>query len=284
MLGVFYYFARRLGPVLCAWAFTWMLAAVPVLGLTAFELAGYADTTLCLYLLAAGGFLAMWINEGCTAGLIGASLAATAAAWTKNEGQFFLLAVLAVFAVSLLRARAPVWQWLIAAGPSIAVLAAWSLVRQAHGVEAAGFSLGLSFDPELLRIALRSLLSRAAQPGSFHLVFYLWVAALAGAWRLRPPRAFWILPGLVIWHFAGALLAYSTGRNDIQWWLGTSADRVISQIVPLAMLSAAWAGSLWMAAAENNATPAKPAVNTVGSGRKDSRPKRSRRAAAPRQG
>jgi hypothetical protein len=251
LLGVFYYLARRVASSLVSAAFAFMLATVPVLALVAFELAGYADTTLSLYLLGAGGFLTLWLREGHMADLAGASLAATAAAWTKNEGQFFLLAILAVAAVRLVRTKAGVRAWLLLAAPPLIVMGSWHLVRQAYHVEAAGFTLAASFQPELFRIALRTLLSKALQPGLFNLCFLAMLGAVLAARPVGLPRPFWVLPGLVVWHLCGALLAYSTGRNDIYWWLGTSADRILSQAVPLALLPAAWVFGQWMEGAGN---------------------------------
>jgi hypothetical protein len=280
LLGVFYYFARRAAAHLAAAAFTLMLATAPVLGLVAFELAGYADTTLALYVLAAGGFLALWVLDGVDADLAGASLAATAAAWTKNEGQFFLLAIVLVAALQMLRAKSPLRAWFVLAVPPLLVLGPWYLVRQAHQVEAAGFALGVSFQPDLFRIALRTLLAKAFQPGLFNLSFYVALGAVLAIRPLRISRAFWILPGLVAWHLGGALLAYSTGRNDIHWWLATSADRILSQVVPLALLSAAWVWGRWseQAVAEGQASPAEQSARAANAPRvrKGKRERRSK--------
>ena len=255
LLGVFYYFGRRIGCNVVSAAFTCMLAAVPVLALVAFELAGYADTTLSLYLLAAGGFLTLWLLQGHASDLAGASLAATAAAWTKNEGQFFLLAVLLVAAVQLVRVKSAVRSWLLLLAPPLIVMGCWHLVRRSYQIEAAGFTLAATFQPEFFRIALRTLLSKAFQPGLFNLCFFVMLGAVLAARPLGLPRQFWTLPALVLWHLGGALLAYSTGRNDIQWWLGTSADRILSQAVPLALLPAAWVFGRWIEQAGNQSGP-----------------------------
>ncbi len=103
LLGSVHYLTRRAAGVVAAAVFTALVALTPLLSQVAFELAGYADTALSVYMLLAGGFLYLWLREGSVADLAAASLAATAAAWTKNEGQLFLAAVGAVIAIRLLR-------------------------------------------------------------------------------------------------------------------------------------------------------------------------------------
>ena len=48
------------------------------------------------------------------------------------------------------------------------------------------------------------------------------------------------------WHLSGALMAYSTGQNDLQWWLGTSAGRILAQVAPLALLPPVLVFSQWI--------------------------------------
>jgi hypothetical protein len=277
LLGVFYYFARRVASSVVSAAFTLMLATVPVLALVAFERAGYADTTLALYLLGAGGFLTLWLLEARTADLAGASVAATAAAWTKNEGQFFLLAVVLLAALQLLRAKSSARNWLLLIAPPLIVMGAWHLVRQAYQIEAAGFTLAASFQPESFRIAVRTLLYNALRPGLFNLCFPLMLGAMLAARPLALPSQFWVLPGLVLWQWTGALLAYSTGRNDIHWWLDTSADRILSQAAPLALLTAAWAFGHWMEKARDASASRPPASEPIpGKAQKTGKQRRAR--------
>lgn len=257
-LGVFHHFARQRLDYSRALVLTAMLASVPMLGHAAFESAGYADVTLAFYFLAAAGFLEQWFHQGGASLLAAASIAATAAAWTKNEGQFFLLAVLLWGSWNLARSRARVGNWLWLFGPPVAVLLPWWLVRQAHGVEAAGFVPGIDFQAALFATALRHLLSLAADPRVFNLTFYLFAAGVIGALILGNRKPSWTLHALVAWQFLGALLAYATGRNEIQWWLGTSADRILVQITPLALLSATVVFAEWSERYDQEHTPAAP--------------------------
>ena len=107
------------------------------------------------------------------------------------------------------------------------------------------------------------------------LTFVLLVAAAVAAALLRMAAAFWILPGLVAWHLFGALMAYSTGRNDLQWWLGTSADRILAQLVPLALLPAALVFSQWIERQNSGKAPTEEPQTKPVPGRK--REKRRRK-------
>jgi hypothetical protein len=237
--GIFYGVARRFAEPLTALAFTLMLGTLPMLNIAAFVLAGYADTALAAYMLAAACFLCAWYRDGETRDLAAASTLAAAAAWTKNEGQFFLLGVLLLGAIGLIRRKAgwQAWDWLLT--PSIVTLVPWMIVRQLHGVEAAGFVPGVGFDSYLFWTALQTLAAKATDHKLFNVTFWVLLTAALAALKVNPPKAFWIVPTLALWHLAGALLAYATGRNDLAWWLGTSADRILSQVAPLAMLSGA---------------------------------------------
>ena len=258
LLGVFHHFARRWASPRAALAFTAMLASVPMVDHIGFELAGYAETALSLYFVAAAGFVYEWHREGRVVDLAAACLAATAAAWTKNEGQFFLLAVLVLAAAKLLRSRTAVWNWAWLAAPAV-ILGPWTLVRRSHEIEAAGFTPLIDFDAGIFGIALRRLLAMAFDTQLYNLTFLLLAASIVGALVLRARPLFWALPGLALWQFAGAVLAYATGRNEIQWWLGTSAGRILAQIAPLALMAPAALYGEWTQRRRDAPADEKPA-------------------------
>ena len=237
-IGLVYSFGKRFGRPTAALAFAAMAAASTALGRAGFEYAGYADIVLGFYLLASAGFLYAWWRSSENVDLAAASLAGVAAAWTKNEGQLFLLAVLLLAAARLLGKRGSVKSWFLLLGPPAAVMGVWTALRASFEIEAAGFSPLTDFSPELFSIALSTLLIRAFQWNEFQLAAPLLLAAAVGGIMLRPRPAFWIPVFLVAWQIGGVLLVYATGANDLTWWLGTSADRVLSQLVPLALLSA----------------------------------------------
>ena len=275
LLGAFHHFVRRWTSPIPALTFTAMLASIPMVGHLGFELAGYAGTALSLYFVAAAGFVYEWYREGNVVNLAGACLAATAAAWTKNEGQFFLAAVVILAAFQLFRTRekhsAMHWAWLAVPG---LILGPWALVRGSHGIEAAGFTPLIDFQGGLFGVALRRLLSMGFDTQLYNLTFLLLLASIAGALALRARPLFWILPGLAIWQFAGALLAYATGRNEIQWWLGTSAGRILAQIAPLALMAPALVYGEWTAREDEHISEASPAPAAV---KKDKVERRARK-------
>ncbi|MEZ5362417.1 MAG: hypothetical protein R2748_08790 [Bryobacterales bacterium] len=245
MLGAFHFLARRAaGPVTAAGT-TAMLALTPMLQSVAFELAGYADTALAAYMVCGAGFAYLAVRDGDGADIAAAALAGTAAAWTKNEGQFFLVGVGAALAAWMFASRRPPKDWAWLAAPPLLLLGLWWAVRSSAAVEAAGFSVGLDFQAALFSTALRTMLQKAFSLSSFNLAFLLLPAAAAMGATFGATRAFWLAPALVVWQFLGALLAYATGRNDLAWWLGTSADRLLSQMAPLCLFSLALAFALW---------------------------------------
>ena len=244
-IGLFYSLGKRFGRPSTALVFAAMAASSTALGRIGFEYAGYADIVLSFYILASAGFLYAWWRDSETVDLAGAALAAAAAAWTKNEGQLFLVAVVLLAAARLLNRRLGLKSWLLLLGPPAAVMAAWTLIRVSFRIESAGFSLLTNFHPDLFLRASATLLGRVFEWSEFQLSAPLLLAVVAAGIILRAQPALWIPVFLVAWQIGGALAAYATGANDLAWWLGTSADRVLSQLIPLALLPAMLLFSEW---------------------------------------
>lgn len=245
LLGALHYLASRIANATTACALTVSAGLTPIVAVAAFHWAGYAETAVSAYLIVAAGFLYLWFREGDTTDLAVASVAAAAAAWTKNEGQFFFAGFAALAMIKLLRERRPWPHWALLLAPATTIVVGWSAVRSFHQIEAAGFSVGLSFDPSLFTIAASTVARKMFSPDLFNIAFFAWGLGAIAALRLRPGPAYWAPAGLVAWQLGGSVLAYSTGRNEIQWWLDTSADRLISQVAPLALLSLAPLFARW---------------------------------------
>ena len=186
-----------------------------------FEYAGYADIVLSFYFLASAGFLYSWWRGFERVDLAGAALAAAAAAWTKNEGQLFLVAVVLLAAARLLNRREGLKSWLLLLGPPAAVMVTWTLLRLSFRIESAGSSLLTNFHPDLFSTALAALVGRVFEWSEFQFSAPLLLAVVAAGIILRAQPALWIPVFLVAWQIGGALLAYASGANDLAWWLGT---------------------------------------------------------------
>lgn len=231
LLGAFYSLARRFGSRPVALVFTAMLANLHMVNITAFELAGYADTTLSVYLLLGAGFLYAWYREDRAEDLVLAAGFAGLAAWTKNEGIFFLAAV----GVLVVARRPRAWRVVAVAG-AVTVLP-WMILRQVYGVPGSDLWTGrlnwANLWPGVLSFG------KAFDLGRYNLTFWLLVAAGALYRRVGLDHRWLVLPGLVVWQLGGLLGAYLAGRNELQWWIGTSLDRVLAQVAPVALLGAA---------------------------------------------
>jgi hypothetical protein len=237
LLGSFYNLARRFASRPVALVFTALLANLHMVNITAFELAGYADTTLSVYLLLGAGHLYAWYRDDRKQDLYLCAAFAGLAAWTKNEGLFFFAAV----AVLILARRPREWAP-VAASAGITILP-WVILRRVYGVPGPDLWTG-SLNWSNLWPGLQSF-GQAFDLGRYNLTFWLVMAGLALYRRLGLDHRWLLLPGLVVWQLAGLLGAYLAGRNDLQWWIGTSLDRILAQVAPLALLaSAAVAGGL----------------------------------------
>jgi hypothetical protein len=252
LVAGFYYLLRRFGPRAVATAFTAMLMGVYMVALVAFRYAGYADTAVTVAVLLGAGFLYAWYREGDYRDFSLAVLFASVGAWTKNEGQFFLAGFGLLAGTGVLwnfRRNWRYWATLVLI-PGLAVVP-WALARSLYGVKRPGQLSGEivqtnanSFWPTLQALIQHALLPAPPDPtGSrvwlFNLAFPLCVLALFLYRRAGLDYRFLLLPFLVAWQLFGVTLVYVTGPVSLQWMIGSSLDRVLSQIAPLALFSAA---------------------------------------------
>ncbi len=231
LLGSLYGLARRFSSRPVALVFTALLANLHMVDIAAFELAGYADTALSVYLLLGAGHLYAWYREERREDLIRAAGFAGLAAWTKNEGLFFFAAVAGLVIARRTRAWVPV------AAAAAVTVAPWWVLRRMYDVPGADLWTGrlnwTNLSPGLASFG------EAFNLGRYNLTFWLLAAALIAYRRAGLDRRWLVLPGLVAWQLAGLLGAYLAGRNDLQWWIGTSLDRILAQVAPLALVAVA---------------------------------------------
>ena len=262
LLGVFYCLARRFTTRPAALVFTAMLANLHMVNIVAFELAGYADTALSVYLLAGAGFLYAWLRDGQPSDLALASVFSSLAAWTKNEGLFFLAGVGTVAAARLAVRRIPDWRcWMAVLLPPAVTVLPWLVLRRWYHVPASDLFAAGRLNWANLVPGIGSF-AQAFQLGRYNLTFWLLLGALLAARRAGLGAPWWILPGLAGWQMLGLLGAYAAGRNDLGWWIGTSLDRILAQLAPLALFASALIfGALAAPAQTEHLTPRRESRN-----------------------
>ncbi|HYM12833.1 MAG TPA: hypothetical protein VEU62_18995 [Bryobacterales bacterium] len=267
----FYYFVRRFGSRPVAAIFTAMLIGLYMVDLVAFHYAGYADTAVAASVLLGAGFLYAWFLEDDYADFALAVVFASLGAWTKNEGQFFLGGFGLLAAGRLLWKRAWGWRyWLtLVAVPGLAVVP-WAVARSLYGVKRPGQLSGEIVQTNVTSYwpTVKALVEHAFAPSIFNIAFPLCLLAVLLHRRFGLGPRFLVLPLLVLWQLFGVTLVYVTGPINLQWMIGSSLDRVLSQIAPLALLSAALVFAAYYNVAEArvvaSSAPAKKAPGKPG--------------------
>jgi hypothetical protein len=235
--------------------FTAMLVGLHIVNFVAFHYAGYADTTVAVSVLMGAGLLYAWYREGQFRDFGLAVAFAAIGAWTKNEGLFFLIGLGALAGLGLLWKRAWDWRyWAALVGFPVLAVGPWALARNLYGIRRPGQLSG-----EILQTnfpsywpTLKALVEHAFAPEVFNLVFPLWLAALVLHRRVGLHWKYLVLPALVVWQLLGVTLVYITGPVSLQWMIGSSLDRVLSQIAPLALLGTAVAFGAYYKEAEKS--------------------------------
>lgn len=215
------------------------VAALPALHAWAARF--YADAPLACLLLAGVVLLSAQLerrdDEPSLAALAG--LLAGLAAWTKNEGQLFLVAV----AVALVVARQPVRSLLRFASGAAAPVVAVLLLKRLAPMNDLLAGRGGSSSPWLdgarhaeVWSAWARVLADGAAWGGTGLVVLLGVVAW-GLARPRPARRTW-LPAVALFAvmLAGEYVVYLGTPNDLAWQLRFSADRLFLQLAPAALV------------------------------------------------
>jgi hypothetical protein len=175
---------------------------------------------------------------------------ASLAAWTKNEGLLFVAGVVGLTVWRLLARRVRDWHpWTVLLVPPFLAVVPWMAVRRFYAVPASGLIEAAGWKWANLGPAMESIITQAARPGTYNLAFWLLVASLLAARRVGLDSRWWVLPGLVFWQLGGLVAAYLRVHGDLRLFIGTSLDRVLAQLAPLALLAATLAAGAWLQAA-----------------------------------
>lgn len=211
----------------------------------------YADIPLSFYILASLTLLVLQDRrpEDSRLSLL-AGLAAGFAAWTKNEGLLFLLAVVVARALALFRYtnRAAAMRQLLNLALGIAapvIIVALFKFRYAppNDLMSRGWAVIAKniADPARWVTAIGGFLKGLAGVGSFLIPIALvlalyWYLVRFKVDEVSRPALFTAVLSLSIM-LAGDLGAYILLSGDVNWQIGTSFDRLLLQLWPSALLA-----------------------------------------------
>ncbi|HVO98992.1 MAG TPA: hypothetical protein VMT15_13035 [Bryobacteraceae bacterium] len=192
--------------------------------------AQYADVPLASFFL--GAVVCWLLDEPVLAGVL-----ASLAAWTKDEGLFFL-AAFAVFALVFRRARWP--RWIAGAIPTTAIvlLIKFGLARGSPSL-VGGSSLSKVFAFGRSMQVMAGFVSGFAgmMVDWYHPLLPAIVLAVALRFQNKWKRDVLFPGGISLAMLAGYLGVYLAASNDLSWQLQTSMNRLLVQIWPLLLLT-----------------------------------------------
>lgn len=209
-----------------------------------------ADTPLGFYFLATLVLLALHDRQGSRGGLLLAGLAAGLAAWTKNEGVLFLVAIVAVRFV--VEARASGWRrpareaalFGLGALPILLVLVYFKTQLAPPNDLVVGQGLRET-SARLLDVhrygmifgALRETILNSGPMGVVSAIWVLAIHAVAFGFDSEHPSgrvaaAALTTVGLIM---AGYVMVYLTSPHELQSHLDSSLTRLVAQVLPTAL-------------------------------------------------
>ncbi len=229
-----------------------LLSGMVLLGTKAFVTLGaaqYADVPLAFFILATVLLLALddAAEQSSSGLLLLAGLSAALAAWTKNEGLLFLLVVLATRCVVAWRRsrgrRAVVQLALLLAGaaPALAVVILFKLSLATSNDLVSGqspqASLSRLLDPSRYWLILQTLARTTVPVGKAYVLVLPLYFFLLGLDARRPRRAMVGIVGVLSLMLVGYFFIYVTTPIELAGHLRTSADRLLLQLWPAAILA-----------------------------------------------
>ena len=210
----------------------------------------YADVPLGFFCLAAAACLARYDSDSAprSGWLAMAGLCASLAAWTKNEGMLFIVALVVarVVTAAFRKGGRPVlselWQIGRGAAPVLAVLAFFKIVyAPPSGLlsrQSASELLAKLIDLSRYREIAESFFSQVAWFGQGMTIAMVVILVLVGTnWKtLRHSRTINLGTILAVM-MAGYFFAYVITPENLTWHLSTSVARLMLQLWPTAILA-----------------------------------------------
>ncbi|MFZ5830204.1 MAG: hypothetical protein ACOY3P_08950 [Planctomycetota bacterium] len=232
-----------------------LLAGMALMGNVAYLTRGasqYADVPLGFFMLATVLLFALHdAQEQPSLGLLGlAGMTAGLAAWTKNEGQMFLVVVALTRIVigwkqggasAVMRQTAV---FLAGSAPAILVLGLFKMSVLVGNDLVTGqdwhATLSRLSDGSRYLFVLERLVHYLFRVGKAYIVILPLAWLLLGGARDRSGK---VLPGIVVilsMMLAGYLMVYVVTPHDLAWHVNTSMDRLLVQLWPILLLAVFW--------------------------------------------
>ena len=194
--------------------------------------ANYADTVVASFTSLGILGLFLWLTRGASLVLVPAAVFLAAAALTKGEGLLFVLAGLVTSLVLARRFDRPLRTVVTFGVAVLALPLVWAVVDRMNGPGARNVEPGAVLDPDAygrIPTAAGRLLEEVA--GGWTLTTLVVIVSLVAACLART----WSEGAFVgLWatlSFAALVAVYFASVNELDWLLGTSADRVVFSLV-----------------------------------------------------
>jgi hypothetical protein len=229
-----------------------MLAGIVLSGTAAYLSQGasqFADVPVGMFLLATVLLLALYdVSDSSSRRLLFlAGLTAAMAAWTKNEGLLLLVIVLAVRSVVAWRrgggpsAARQIAFCIAGAAPVIGIVILFKLTLATHNELVGGQSWQTSLrrllDASRYWFIAKSLAYFAFRVSKGFAVVLPLYFLLVGRTRTPASRALPAIVGVIATAMAGYFLVYVVTPYDLHWHVTSSADRLILQLWPSALVA-----------------------------------------------
>jgi hypothetical protein len=199
---------------------------------------GYVDMTVSAFAAAGALCVGLWLHSGAGRYAILGAVFMTGAANSKNEGVAAVAAILVASGAVMWFQRRDAWrQWAVMAAIAVAGALPWMLWRSSKGIEDANRAdadrVLDTLGPEIDRVpkSFTAIFDQIADGGRWaYLVPCLLVLAVVCLVRgtARREAAFYLaVPVLMTFTL---VFVYWTGTLEIDYWLGSSADRTVAGI------------------------------------------------------
>lgn len=199
----------------------------------------YADIQLAYFFLATAALLYLYTVQSNPRFLFLAGLFAALAAWTKNEGNVFLVISIVLCFILSLRVKKNLLIFFVPGllFPAVVILLFKSIAPANDLFVSPSQGLQQFFDLSRYQIILAQLWQKASAFGGWQVSFLL-ILGLYGfvIWRMPAPKPsgrVWLILAFFVLQFAAYILIYLMTPHDLYWHLDTSLNRLMFHVLPL---------------------------------------------------